>query len=570
MESPTAEKIVKKYDTLNDGRGTLMSTLQEICNYMMPHRTSITTESTTGENRMATVYDPIAIRALTICANGLYGHLTNPSAPWFMLTCKRKDLSEVAEVSEWLHGTSEKMHDAINLSNWAMAAHELYTDLPALGTGILYLGKIMTRRAKRRLFTFKVFDVGRCVIEEDADGEVDTVIRRETMSVRAVMQAWGDQCSDKIKKAYADGKEEDNVDIIHACFPRNDRHPEKLDKVNKPWASYWIEKESLNMLEEGGYDEFPYMVPRWAKHSGQPYGYGPGQDCLSEIKMINEFSKSDIKIHQKRADPPILAPDEMALYPKRFVPGGVTYYKTGGKPEYMQGPNVTQYDLAYENQRRDVIMSMFFADLFTLLAQQPRAKTATEVMELVEERLVLLGPTLGRLQAELFDQMLARVFWMMMRGDENGPLLAPPPRILIGQGLDIMYISKLAMAMRGFETKAVMQSLGFAQGLAQQDPSIMDNFDLDKIARGVSERMGTPTIFMAPDRAVRDIRAKRAAAQQAAQAKQDQMMKAEMASKMTAPMNTGPEPGSPAEIQANAGPQAQNMMPPQPPNQGAP
>lgn len=545
MESPTAEKICKKFDTLDGDRSTLLSTLQEICDYMMPHRTSITTERTVGSNQMAQVYDGTAIRALTICANGLYGHLTNPSAPWFMLTCKRKDLAEEGEVKDWLRDTSERMHDAINTSNWPMAAHEIYTDLPALGTGILYLGKIMTRRAKRRLLNFKVFDIGRCVIEEDADGEVDTVIRRETMTIRTVIQAWGDKCSDKIKKLYDEGKEETEVDILHACFPRNDRNPEKWDKQNKPWASYWIEKDSRNMLEEGGYDEFPYMVPRWSKHTGKAYGYGPGLDCLSEIKMINEFSKSDIKVHQKRADPPVLVPDEMAMYPKRFMPGGVTYYKTGGKPEFMVGPNVGQYDLAYENQRREYIMSMFFADLFTLLAQQPRAKTATEVMELVEERLVLLGPTLGRLQSELFDTMLSRVFWMMMRGDETGPYLSPPPEALIGQGLDIMYVSKLAMAMRIFETKAVMQSLGFAQGIAQQDPSIMDNFDLDKIARGVAERMGTPTVFLAPDRVVREKREARAAAQAEAQAKQDDMMKAEMTAKLQPSMTTAPEPGSP-------------------------
>lgn len=570
MESPTAEKIVKKYQTLDGNRGTLLSTLQEICNYLMPHRLNVTTQTTAGANQMAQVYDGTAIRALSICANGLYGHLTNPSAPWFMLTVKRKDLAEMAEVKDWLRDTSERMHDAINVSNWPMAAHEIYTDLPALGTGVLYLGKIMTRRPKRRLINFRVFDIGRCVIEEDADGEVDTIIRKEPMTIRGAVQAWGDQCSEKIMKEYNKGNEEKEIDILHAVFPRSDRHPEKWDKVNKPWASYWIELETKNMLEEGGYDEFPYMVPRWSKKSSQPYGYGPGLDCLSEIKMINEFSKSDIKVHQKRSDPPVLVPDEMALYPKRFVPGGVTYFKQGSKPEYMIGPQVGQYELAYENQRREYIMSMFFADLFTLLAQQPRAKTATEVMELVEERLVLLGPTLGRLQSELFDQMLSRVFWMMMRGDETGPYLNIPPRILIGQGLDIMYVSKLAMAMRVFETKAVMQSLGFAQSIAQQDPSIMDNFDLDKIARGVSERFGTPTIFMAPDRVVRDIRAKRAQAQAEAQAKQDKMMQAEMTAKMTPAMTTAPEPGSPgAQPESQPGPQVPaGLM--QTVNQGAP
>lgn len=98
----------------------------------------------------------------------------------------------------------------------------------------------------------------------------------------------------------------------------------------------------------------------------------------------------------------------------------------------------------------------------------------------------------------------------------------------------------------------------------------MDNFDLDKIARGVSERFGTPTIFMAPDRVVRDIRAKRAQAQAEAQAKQDKMMQAEMTAKMTPAMTTAPEPGSPgAQPESQPGPQVPaGLM--QTVNQGAP
>jgi len=551
MKTELAETICKKYDTLDGKKGTLKSTLQEICDYMMPYRATAQTTMEAGQQKMQSIYDGTAIQALTICANGLYGHLTNPATPFFALTARRKELSDQTEVKDWLREVSERMHDAINMSNFSMAAHELYTDLPAFGTGILYLGKVMTRRNKRRILNFKTYDVSRAVIEEDADGEVDTVIRQEQLSVRACIQAWGDQCSEEIQKQYdKDGKEE-KVSILHAAYPRNDRNPDKWDKKNKLWASLYVEKDTLNQLDEGGFDEFPYFVPRWSTTAGEAYGAGPGILALSEAKMIGEFSKSNIKLHQKRSDPPILVPDEMSLYPKRFIAGGVTYYK-GTKPEYMLGPQMTQFDLEYENQRRDFIRSVFFADLFTLLAQQPRTKTATEVLELVEERLVLLGPTLGRLQSELFDPMLARVFWMMMRGDELGSYLPPPPKALIGQSLDIMYISKLAMAMRTFETKAAMQSLQFAKMLAEDDPSVMDNFDTDKITRGVAERFGTPTIFMNPDYKVRQIRAARATKEAQIEKMQRDQSQAETAAKLAPVIQNEVQPNSIGAAMMNA------------------
>ena len=122
--------------------------------------------------------------------------------------------------------------------------------------------------------------------------------------------------------------------------------------------------------------------------------------------------------------------------------------------------------------------------------------------------------------------------------------------------------------MRVFETKAIQQSLGFAQGVAQLDPSVLDNFDLDKIARGVSERYGTPTAFMNPDHKVREIRGKRAQAEAEAKAKQEEMMKAEIANKMTPAMTTAPEPGSPGAGPASPGGPAVPGGLMQPANQG--
>jgi len=102
------------------------------------------------------------------------------------------------------------------------------------------------------------------------------------------------------------------------------------------------------------------------------------------------------------------------------------------------------------------------------------------------------------------------VFWILYRAG----YLAPVPEELRDEGIEVDYISKLAMAMRAFETKAAQGALTFTGTLVQatQDQSAWDVYDLDKINRGVAERYGTPQEWLRPESEVRKLREERQAA----------------------------------------------------------
>jgi hypothetical protein len=141
--------------------------------------------------------------------------------------------------------------------------------------------------------------------------------------------------------------------------------------------------------------------------------------------------------------------------------------------------------------------------------------TATEVLELAEEKLALRGPARGRLQVELYDPLLSRVFWILYRAG----YLAPVPEELRDEGIEVDYISKLAMAMRAFETKAAQGALTFTGTLVQatQDQSAWDVYDLDKINRGVASGTGRPRNGSARERGPENPGERQAAAEKAAQ-----------------------------------------------------
>lgn len=509
-------EIVQRFDELDARKGTLKAHLQEVADFMCPVKATVTTAGTLGAKRGSRIFDGTALRAVRTFANGLYGHLTSPAAPWFELTVKDKALARRPDVKRWLRETSERMHDALNSSNFGLAIHEVYTDLGWAGTGPIYCGE-----GKRNILAFSTFSVGRVCVMENEDGLVDTVFRLERMTARKIVRRWPDTASEKIRKA-AEKNPGQIFDVIHAVFPREDIERffdrsagilrPKRGSRNLPFASFYVEREGKNVLSESGYHEMPYMVPRWTKDSEEEYGRSPGMDALADVKMLNEMSKTDIKAMQKIADPPLVAPHEMALTPMRLTPGGINYYKPGAEPKPLYVPDKIRINLEYEEQRRRAIESNFFVDLFTMLAAAPRQMTATEVLERAEEKLTLLGPALGRLQSELYDPLLSRVFWIMYRAG----YIDPVPRVLVGAGLEVEYISKLAMAMRIFEVRAVEKGLAFAAQVAAAKPDVMDNFDLDKAAVGISRRHGVPEEFIRPERERDDLRQQRAAAEEKA------------------------------------------------------
>ena len=95
-----------------------------------------------------------------------------------------------------------------------------------------------------------------------------------------------------------------------------------------------------------------------------------------------------------------------------------------------------------EEQKRTSIKRAFFVDLFLLLANYTDQMTATEVAERVNEKMLILGPMLGRLMSELLDPIITRTFNILLRLKK----IPPPPPELANQDYKVKYISPLAKA----------------------------------------------------------------------------------------------------------------------------
>jgi hypothetical protein len=175
-----------------------------------------------------------------------------------------------------------------------------------------------------------------------------------------------------------------------------------------------------------------------------------------------------------------------------------------------------------------------------MLANQSDARmTATEVAERHEEKLLMLGPVLERLQNELLDPLIEMTFDQIM---EAG-IAPPPPEELQGSPINVELVSMLAQAQRAVGTNSIDRFIGNLGAVAQFKPEVLDKLDADKWADIYADSLGLPAQIMVAEDQVQALRQQRAQAQQAAQQSALMNQTADTANKLAA-AKTGGEPNA--------------------------
>ena len=475
------KNLLSRYERLEGQRQNWETHWQEVADYMQPRKADVIKKRSRGDKRMEQVFDSSPIQAVELLAASLHGMLTNPSTPWFTLRFKDEDIDNEDEAKLWLESSTDAMYTAFNRSNFQQEIFELYHDLITFGTAAMFI-----EEDNDDIIKFSTRHINEVFIAENDKGRIDTIYRRFNISARAAMQKFGESVSADVQ-GKAKKNPYDEVEILHAVYPRSEFNPNKKDKANMPFESVYMEYKNGNELSVGGFKEFPFVVPRYLKASNEIYGRSPAMTALPDVKMLNEMCKTTIKAAQKQVDPPLLVPDDGFLLPVRTVPGGLNFYISGTR-DRIEPLNIganNPLGLNMEQQRRDSIRAVFYVN--QLMMQQGPQMTATEVIQRNEEKMRLLGPVLGRLQSELLKPLIDRVFAILLRNN----MLPQAPEFLSGRDIEIEYVSPLAKAQKSTELQSIMRAVEILGSLANVAP-VFDYVNFDNLVKHLADIVGVP------------------------------------------------------------------------------
>lgn len=550
-EAEISRQTVQDYDErfgeLETARSSWVKEWKLIAKYVFPRRSIFTDSKGNAELVGKDIYDGTALGALNLFANGIMGYFISSSYPWFKIGLPWAEANELPGVRSWLDSIERILYDDFHRSNFYEETVEILKDAGAFGTACLYIEEDLEENVPK----FLAIHPKEFFIDTDKYGDVNTLYRRFFVSVRNLARRFGlENCSTQVQQLYRNQKLSEMIEVVHAVEPREDRDAESLNARDKAWASVYYERATRHLLQEGGYDEFPYFVLRIATNSDEVYGRGPGNDALVDVIRINRLGKDLLKFSNRAADPPMNVPVEMRNRTDKR-PGGENYYS---RPDMIMQPIQTggEFPIALDREQRiaERIEDHFMVDFFLMLQRAGMAKmTATEVMERQAEKAAVLGTLIGRIASDFLDPVIQAMFAFAYRAGR----VPPAPRTLVtwmrrnghDQGtLRVDYIGPLAQAQRKFHvTQGTIQALNATLPYAQFEPKILQIFKWFDIVRDITMAQGMPARLLRDQKELQVVLEQMAQAQAAAAKMQQQAAGAEMYSKMA----KGTEPGSPLE-----------------------
>ena len=521
------QRILTRWGTLKKEREPYMTQWLEISEHITPSRGRFLIGKNRNESRSMwnRIVDSSAVRAANILAAGLMSGMTDPSSQWFALTTGTPNLDEAQAVKVWLDQVQRIMEMAFTRTNTYQALRQGWRDVGTYGVMAMVIAE-----DDREVFHCYPLSVGEYAIGVDDRGVPDTLYRRFTMTAAQLVARFGrSKLSADVLRNFDAGQVDHEYKLIHAIEPRFDRQYGKRDSRNMPWRSVIIQIDSDGtkdgILEESGFNEFPCVVGRWGASASDVYAEeSPGMVALGDVRQLQHEQKQKGNSIDYIVNPPLIMPTAARDNEDDFEPGGRIYLDAPAQKDAVQSAwqvqmdiNALRQDIAEVQQR---INQAFSVDMFLMLSGQQMGKmTATEVAERHEEKLMMLGPVLSRLNNEVLKPLIERTFSILYRAGQ----LPPAPPELAGVELSIEYTSMLARSQRAIRANSLDQFLQRIGQVAQFDPNVLAKIDSFRIVDEYADYLSVaPSVVVPTEQAQQKIEAQQQAQQQAQQAEQMQ------------------------------------------------
>jgi len=458
--------------------------------------------------------------------------ITSPAREWFRLTTPDEELADEGDVKNYLYVSMKRMLSALARGFVYKDLHTLYGDMGDFGVGVVFIDSDPVD-----LIRSYSIPIGEFYLAQGPNGRVDTLFRETSLTVGQLVKKFGiEACSNRVRDLHGQNLLDENIPVIHVVMPREDYDPDKADSLNMPWASCWFEvgATEMGLLGESGYNECPFIAPRWNTTGNDVYGTGPGHAAIGDAMTLQLKERKKNQGIERIVDPPLIGPKPPTGKAISMMPGALNFSEgpaTGKQFEPLvvvppEAISVIDNSIRQDEQRIDTV---YFANLFLMLSQEQEGGqpiTAREVAERAQEKLLQLGPVMERLEGEALNPLVERIYGILNRAGR----LPPAPAVLQGANLLVEYLSIMAQAQKAVGMGAIQQFAAFVQNVAEAKPEVLDNVDTDQMVADVADMLSVnPRIIVAADK-VAKLRAARARQQQA-QAASEQAMAGAVAAK---------------------------------------
>lgn len=523
-------KIKAKFKAMFDNRQKYISRWKDIRDYQLPFLGVFDDEQDQSKVYTDKINNGVAWESCQIFASGVMSGMTPPSRKWFKLTLENAELAANSKVAEVLDDREQILYAVFAKSNFYNTVHQTYMELPfgQSPMSIMPDAKVGVR--------FTSYPIGTYALECGSNGDVNTFGRKYRMTADQLVEEFGyNNCPDKVKRAYDEGK--GNASTFIVCWfvlPNKDRNG-KLGNKNMPYSSiYWCEDSNTDeILRHSGFEEWAIPIARHTTHDLSGYGKGCAWFAQSDAQMLQLLEKDLVTAIELGIKPPMSASSGV-IGSVNLFPGGVTEVDTNEKVEPIFNVGIDVANVQAKIQFvSESIKRAYSADLFLMLDNLDAGQmTAREVMERTQEKMQQLGPVVERLQSEFLNPIIERTYGILDRAGIFPPIDDEVAEMLNGLDVKIEYISPLAQAQKMSSLVNIEQYYAFIMSLAQGNANIVQKFNFEEAADIYGVNLGVPIKVIRSNDEYKALMEEQAQAQQEQEEQAQALQMAQLAPQM--------------------------------------
>lgn len=320
--------IDRAFDEMKSKRLHRESEWQMIADHFLP-RKDFSLRPVPGDLRRRRLTSSVPATSLRNSAAMLVSNLIDPTNPFISpnvensLVAAGRSTQLDGRSTDFLYSMGWGIHTRMMRpkSGFLTGAARMAIELWAFGTGIQWIGH-------KRGFgpVYHTRPLRSCWIAAGPDGIVDTLYYEYTWPLWRVLQrfenarlvdGWRDASETKLKEP---------ITLLHAVEPRQGPTAKGADRSRKPFAERYVCLEKRVLLEEGGYDSFPFAVPRLEPEEGSDYGTGRCWYALPDAIALSTLQQGIENGVDLKVTPPLMAPKRLFAKPMDRRAGAVNLY----------------------------------------------------------------------------------------------------------------------------------------------------------------------------------------------------------------------------------------------------
>lgn len=483
---------------------------QEIAENFYPERADFTVMQYQGKDFASNLTTSIPVIARRDLGNIFSGMLRPTDKKWFYTRVQDFDTVD-QEGRIWLEWATGLQYNAMydRVSNFVRATKEGDHDFAAFGGACISVE--FNKRKNAMLYrNWHLRDVAYC---ENIEGFVGEVHRKWRPQMRQLAGLFGDKISDKVR----DAREEDKyreIQCRHVVVEAGQYQSGDIKKKYRtPYVSFHLDAENKHIMDEVGFFDLGYVIPRWQRYGSSQYPVSPAVvAALGDARLIQSMMLTLLEAGEKAVNPPMVAVQEALRGDVALYAGGITfvnedYDERTGEVLRPLTQDTRSIPLGVELMR-DVQMNIskaFFLDKIGLPPMSDRT-TAFEISQRVSEYVRNALPLFEPMETEYNGAICEMTFNRLLR---NGAFGGPQdiPRSLQGRDTQFVFESPLAEAREHIKSQKFLEAKGMVTEALQLDQSAGIMFDTKIALRDVLNSGVAPAKWVRSDAQVKEMMA---------------------------------------------------------------